>query len=895
MGEIRLHSFFQRLRDQARRWVGAPLSGTEPLRYRRYRVVRFTCTWIALCALVLVVRQLRTPTIVSFQIAFRGGDFAGTGFFPCFYYDVGRGFSEHEKTCFDYDRGPLKDFQSYRITLPTFRNIRRLRFDPLAEPGIVALRNVRIGRYRFADVDVAKEFGRTIYPLHEAVLSLEGDTLVAHLTTDDPYFMLADGFARRTGPGAADIFPGILISLLMCSTIFALGWLAAKTGIWEPGELSLASMRRGTSKLIAWTRAITLGALTAFLVATISGKVFALLTSAIYYRRPISPADLAAAPAESVAIGLLALMAVLIVLGADDLCARRWWTAPLRFLLFGCQCVIAIVLVALALFEILSCYVFWEWGSYVDGTLIQIAYQSPTPDSLRYYLTRAPAFIAALAVVGLAVFGVFAVRFFRRRGIPQRFVIAFASVAAIWSLGALSPLRAPEAYDPAVSSPLMVVFQRSDDVGEALDAKVVGSNLKNFHLPPERPVPAAYQHYHGAAAGQDVVFVVLESVRRSDLSLYGYPRETTPNLERLSHHAMVFSNVYVTQPRSCKTMESFTLGTYPDPRYDSLAWDPDRILGRQSFWGTLVHEGYKGYFGVNADPENDGFAGFMKDAFGPALERTVGSSYLVAHYGYEVANPAGSMGDDTVLVDDFLQWYRARKGPAAAVVWFAEAHHPYWATIKKFPEHSLIDQYDNCIYSADAAVGHLIDELEKTGRHPLVLIFGDHGESFGEHAGDRFHGRYLYNQSVRIPMMLYDSALFPQRQDFDGRISMKDVPATIFYLLGHDEPIGQSEVAFSKQPDDLVYLSNVYGGFKLGEVAGLGPEKFMYFPSTKLGYLFDLATDPGEENNLVTSRPPAEIQRREQELVQWYFYQTHYLDQEFPRRTKATGAATAQP
>jgi arylsulfatase A-like enzyme len=245
------------------------------------------------------------------------------------------------------------------------------------------------------------------------------------------------------------------------------------------------------------------------------------------------------------------------------------------------------------------------------------------------------------------------------------------------------------------------------------------------------------------------------------------------------------------------------------------------------------------------------------------------------------------MGNDTVLVDDFLQWYRARKGSAAAVIWFAEAHHPYWATIKKFPEHSLVDQYDNCIYSADAAIGHLVDELEQTGRHPLVLIFGDHGESFGEHAGDRFHGRYLYNQSVRIPMMLYSSALFPERQDFNGRISMKDVPATLFYLLGRDEPIGQSEVAFSKHPDDLVYMSNVYGGFKLGMVDGSAPEKFMYFPSTKLDYLFDLAADPGEETNLVASRPLEEIRGREEQLIQWYFYQTQYLDQKFPRRAAA--------
>jgi glucan phosphoethanolaminetransferase (alkaline phosphatase superfamily) len=849
---------------------------------------------LALYSVVLLVEQLRTPTTVSFEIALRRGDIWGRGFYPCFFYDTGRGFSEAETVCFDYKQGLQAGFQRYQITLPTHRPIHQLRFDPLAEPGVVALRNLTISRYRTANLNLTKEFGHTLYPLHHAQLSLEGDTLVARLSTDDPYFMLVDGFDRRTGPGAWVLLLKIVISLLLCAVLFALAQRARTSGRWKGAEFWRGLLRRRVPQVLASMRALTLAALATFLVAMIGAKVFALLTSAFHYWRRISLMDLAAAPAESAAIGLLAATMVLIVVGADDLCARRWWTAPLRILLFGCQSLVASALVLLALFEVLCCYVFSVWGSYVDGTLIQIAYRSATPDSLRYYLTRPSAAIAALGVVALTWFGACSFRFFRRRGLPRGLVVVLASIATLWSLEALRPLRAPGAYDPAVSSPMVAALQRSDALGETLDPGVNSPKLASFQLPPPRPVPAAYRHYRGAAAGQDVIFVVLESVRRADVSLYGYARETTPNMTRLAHHAMVFSNVYISQPRSCKTMESFTLGTYPDPRYDSLAWDADRILGRPSFWGILARQGCKVYLGVNADVENDGFGGFMRAAAGPALDRTVGQADLMAHYG-EVAKPVGSMGNDTVLVDDFLQWYRARQGPSAAVVWFAEAHHPYWATTKKFPEHSLVDQYDNCIYSADAAVGHLIDELETTGRHPLVLIFGDHGESFGEDAGDRFHGRYLYNQSVRIPMMLYSSALFPERQDFNGRISMKDVPATIFYLLGHDEPIGQSEVAFSKQSDDPVYMSNVYGGFKLGMVNGPAPEKFMYFPSTKLDYLFDLTTDPGEETNLVASRPREEIQRREEQLIEWYFYQTHYLDQGFPRRTVAgtTSSVTA--
>ncbi len=862
---------------------------------------RFIFAWIVACGLILFIQRFGAATTVSFQIAIRE---AAPGLYrtPCFYYDTGSGFSEAEKSCFEYNRKPLYTFQNYQITLPTWRSIRQLRFDPLQEPGIVALRNVAVGRcrytvdaFRFAAINLTREFGHTVVPLHASALTLEGHTLVASLTGGDPYFMLmVNGPNRRAVYGISALLQAAAISLVILIASIALFGFLQRAGVLAAIQLYVDILEPYALAFATWARAVTAAAFTAFLLTMIGAKVFAILTSAIRYGRPISLSDLGAAPAETAAIGLLALVAILVVMAADTLCALSRWTRPLRVPLAVIQLLMSLGLTILALFEILCCYVFWEWGAYVDGSLILLAYESPTPDSLHYYLTRSPAAVAGLVGAAMLGFCVFAVRFFRRRQIPKRMVIAFASIAAVWSLAALRPLRAPYSYDPSVSSPIVLALQTSPDLSGALDPKIAPPDLSSFHYPPTRPVPVDYQHYHGAAAGQDVIFVVLESVRRADVSLYGYPRETTPNLTRLSHHAMVFSNVYVAQPRSAKTMEAFTLGTYPDPRMEAVNYDPSRVLGRPTFWGLLAGRGYKGYLGVNANPESDHFAPLMKSAMGPALVKTVGAADLLSHYG-SAARPAGTMGSDSVLVDDFLQWYEARREPVAAVIWFAGAHHPYWATTKKFPEHNVIDQYDNCIYSSDAAIGRLIAGIEKAGRHPLVLIFGDHGEAFSEHTGDQLHGNYLYNQSVRIPMLLYSPSLFTQRQDFGGRVSMKDVPATLLYLLGNDEQLGQSEVAFSKQPDDTVYMSNVYGDFKLGMVEGLGPEKFVYLPSKNLGYLFDLATDPDERNNLVATRSPEEIRQRKQQLIQWYFYQIQYLEQAFPRHLGAETARAATP
>ncbi len=882
------------LNDLALTSMTSRRGGVKPL------LTGFIITWTALTLSLVLFGARETHTTVAFEIAIREPAPKTSGLLPCFYYDTGKGFSEDEKTCFAYDRKPIDSFQAYTVTLPTSATVRALRFDPMAEPGLVAIRRLAFTGYRHADIAFPQELGRTVYSINQATLSADGDTLVARLRTDDPSIMLSDALARQVGIDRWWILGRLGVALLICLGLIA-GWFflrLLRVAASRIAEIP-ALMRRAlvwswhrTASIASSMRAVTLATLTVFIVAMAITKVFAVVTSAFRYARPISFGELLAAPAQEIVIGALALLMVVGIVGVDKFSKGRRFAAPIRALLFGLEVLLSLAFASLAIFEILSCYVFWEWGAFVDGSLLKVAYECPSPESMRYYLTRAPAALAALAMVALAGFGVVAFSRFKRGEISRRVVLGSVAVAALWAMAAAKTFNKPDAYDPSISSPIVLAMQTAPHTTAGLDSEAVPANLNAFQLPPAHPIPSSYQHYRGAAAGQDVIFVVLESVRRENLSLYGYPRKTTPNLDRLSQHAMVFSNAYVSQPRSCKTLESFTLGTYPDPRIEAVTWNPERILGRPNLWGILTHDGYRGYLGINADLQSDGFAPFMQTAMGPGLERTVGLIDLIHRYG-ALARAPGTDGNDTLMIDDFLQWYRAKTTPAAAMIWFSAAHHPYWATTRKFPEKNIIDQYDNCIYSSDEAVGHLIDEIEKTGRHPLILIMGDHGEAFGEHAGDQLHGVYLYNESMRIPMMLYNSAVFAQRQDFGGRFSVKDIPSTILYLLGRDQNIGQSEVIFSKQPDDPIYMSNIYGDFKLGEVSGSGPDKFMYLPGKKQAYLFDVSADPKELTNLAPTRSPEEIARREQELLGWYFFQVHYLDQMFPHRSAVEQASSA--
>lgn len=192
-------------------------------------VRRFIFAWVALCGIILVVQRLHTPTQVSFDMAvYEAPPGKHHSMDPCLYWDTGQGFSAAQQICFDYRPRPLRQFQTYQLKLPTLRPIRQIRLDPLQQPGLIALRNVVIGRYRLVKIDLAHELWHTIYPLNDVVLSLEGQTLVAQLSTDDPYMILSDKLDRLTGLEADVVFRAAGLALALCAALTTLIVLFAK-------------------------------------------------------------------------------------------------------------------------------------------------------------------------------------------------------------------------------------------------------------------------------------------------------------------------------------------------------------------------------------------------------------------------------------------------------------------------------------------------------------------------------------------------------------------------------------------------------------------------------------------------------------------------------------------
>jgi arylsulfatase A-like enzyme len=334
----------------------------------------------------------------------------------------------------------------------------------------------------------------------------------------------------------------------------------------------------------------------------------------------------------------------------------------------------------------------------------------------------------------------------------------------------------------------------------------------------------------------NVLFIVLDDVRAASLSLYGYNRPTTPNLERLARKGVVYSEARSPAPWTLPSHASMLTGRWPH----ELSVGPDLPLDNTfpTLAESLEREGYAtaGFVGnicyCNAlYGIGRGFARY-EDAYENltvSLFEIVRSSGLgkrvIQVLGYPISDNDGVTAvrkTAAMLNRDVLGWLAGRPAtrPFFVFINYYDAHVPYvfhegpnprfgMAALplaeqdkidKRFrdlaakgPASGLAslqianeaytlyqDSYDSCIAYLDRQVGLLVDEMERRGilENTHVIITSDHGEHLGEHT-ILGHGGSLYRQEVHVPLLLISPSQTPSVNIVDEPVSLREIPATV--------------------------------------------------------------------------------------------------------------------
>ena len=196
---------------------------------------------------------------------------------------------------------------------------------------------------------------------------------------------------------------------------------------------------------------------------------------------------------------------------------------------------------------------------------------------------------------------------------------------------------------------------------------------------------------------------------------------------------------------------------------------------------------------------------------------------------------------------------------------FFDPHQPY--NLRSFDLAAVTaTPYDAEIAEADRGVGRLIDWLRQHGKldDTLVVLTADHGESLGEH-GEPTHGVFIYDSTVRVPLVWRLPRVFPSGATYDGPVRHIDLVPTILGILGlpGGETTQGANLLAALQgrtpPPDLTQYSEARlaeEGFGMAPLSGVRHDgrKWIQAPHPEL---YDLRRDPGELSNLYPAEATA--------------------------------------
>ncbi len=453
-------------------------------------------------------------------------------------------------------------------------------------------------------------------------------------------------------------------------------------------------------------------------------------------------------------------------------------------------------------------------------------------DSMLYYAT--PANMTSMAMTGVAA--AIAPRACRR--VCPTYVAASLAAIVVVGFGAARRVDTRGLDRNAITALVVGPWPNA--------AAAISSATLDWRAPlHDRAAATDLTQFRGAAKGRHVVMISLESTAAQYLGLYGAAPDVMPNLSVLAESAIVFDNAYAVYPESIKGLFATICSEYPafDRRADIYAEVPCRSvaseLASRDYRTALLHSGRFQYLGMNAVIRNRGFG-------------------LLADAGDIGGNHESSFGvEEAATVAHVLEYIdRVPHGNGFFVTYLPIAgHHPY-ATAEPGPfrDDTELGRYQNALHEGDRAIGSLVRGIRDRGleRHTIWVIFGDHGEAFGQHPGNFGHTFQLYEENVHVPFLIAAPGLIPRQTRSRQVVSLLDVAPSLLDFLGIDPPSSYDGVSvFGLEPKAALFFAD----YSLGLV-GLrdGPMKFIHELESGRSRLFDLETDPKESVNLAERR-----------------------------------------
>jgi len=276
--------------------------------------------------------------------------------------------------------------------------------------------------------------------------------------------------------------------------------------------------------------------------------------------------------------------------------------------------------------------------------------------------------------------------------------------------------------------------------------------LLNQKLP-----PIAGLNDSNAHTSNTLVLVIGESTNSQRMSLYGYQRNTSPQLLALKNELLIFDNVYAPRPYTIETLQQVL--TFADET------QPELYLSKPTLINIMKQAGYKTYWITNQQTQTK--RNTMLTTFSKQADEQI---YLNNNRSQDSAQY------DEVVVKPFEKILQDKTERKFIIVHLLGTHrkyhyryptsYAYFTDTQGMPgglskrQQQEYNEYDNSVRYNDYIVARLIHSFKNSRNNGFLVYFSDHGEEVYDKSDHLFAGRNEAAPSSHmytIPFLLWQS------------------------------------------------------------------------------------------------------------------------------------------
>jgi arylsulfatase A-like enzyme len=369
----------------------------------------------------------------------------------------------------------------------------------------------------------------------------------------------------------------------------------------------------------------------------------------------------------------------------------------------------------------------------------------------------------------------------------------------------------------------------------------------------------------------NVVLISIDTLRADHLGCYGYARPTSPSIDEFCREAVRFRSAIAAAPSTLASHASIFTALAPqhhgashvqaipladsflslaevfrDAGYRTAAWTGGVQLAPE--FGLT--QGFETYEVV----EDGTFAQVVERAT-PWLNNEDARPFFLFLHTYEVHHPYTPRAEDLRMFEPTP----ISSLPAAIDVPLLQRINFDGLKITDADLAHIVNTYDAEIVNMDRGFRQLVSQLKRLAIYDsTIMVFtSDHGEEFGEHGWTGWHSHSLYDELLRVPLIVRLPSGVHAGAAIDGAVSGIDIAPIILDAAGVEKPDPFDDfsltdaLARGRAPDEPALLWMEPLPIAAGPNNGLRTASWKFVD----GRLYDLQGDPAERVDVSQQHP----------------------------------------